>query len=1624
MKNLFLTIGFLILLILPSQKAEAQLVYPGTVDTLTGEEMVFDFSAQGIPNDYPDAPARAFRDANGYIQMIASHYDCYRLKGLSFETLTRDYANGPVYTSALNSTYSNFNQNTWIHSPYTTDGVTIHSLNHTEFNGPTSGNWHNAVTYTVSTYTGKTYTQSASPNHLVWCLPYTYLAGTGPCGYFSPSNIVYNAADGYYYSMLHMEDRGIQLTGVGLIRTNDLADPASWRGWDGNGFNATAGNPYAPGFSGPAGHTLAPLNDLNDNIGTMSSSLTFNTYFNKWMLMGASSQTINGTTVYGFYYSLSDDLIHWSFRKLIKQMPIAWATATYPKVLYPSLIDPTDTSRNFTFSGQEAYIYYTKQISNTNRDLVRIKVRFNSNIVTPSFTINTTTENTTTANDANYGDGSALSRIAGNTSVTLRSIIQESNARPWYYRDSIYTVNFNIPGAGAQTIQLSAALPEIKYPLLINGYSQPGAAANSNNFGETDNAAMLININCNNKSGFLVNGQNTTLQGMAIYNASDAAVNIYDGGNNYVKGCYIGITSSGIRNTTYPEANIEGIIIGGSGTDASPDNIIGGTNNADRNIITGGVHIYGNGSLRNKIYGSYIGTDITGDTAIDRNTAGIMIYDSASYNQVGGSQPSMGNLISGNDDYGVVIYGSGTGYNTVEKNYIGVKSDLQSSLDNGLYQIRMYSGTHHNQIGTANSGNVIGTATQAIIVVDDSPNNSIQGNYIGTDATQTADLGINDVAVVIDGSPSNNNRVGGTGTGEGNVIANSLFGISTFNGGYGNSFLSNTFPNIEEMAIDLKSDGVTNNDNLDPDPSSGAPNNYLQNFPEMLDADSVAGGVRICAELNSNINENFIVQIYKSVSNTTSTFGAGEELIGSMNVTTASNGIAQISTTISHNNVHSGEFISMLVTDSSGNTSELGENWVIGNGSNANPTFIWLSATTVPENSPAGTVVGLLTPQDPDLCDAHTFSLVSGAQSQGNPSFTIVGNELRTNGVFNYEFQNVYNVRIRCTDQSGGYYDKPYPVNVTNVNEAPISLNLNGMTVAENLPSGTGVGLFSTVDPDAGSPTFTYTLVTGVNDQHNGLFTIVNNQLKTSAVLNSNTTPQCFIRVRTTDPGGLYYENPFTVTVTGANDPPTGITSTVSTIAENLPANSTVAVLDAVDLDVLDTHTFTLVSGAGSTHNAQFNIQGSNLRANSPFDYETAVPLSVRIRAVDPQGAAYEEALSFTVSNVNESPLNVTLSAAAADENQVAGTLIGALSSTDVDAGDSHTYTLVSGAGSTHNSSFAISNGQVQTAVALDYEITPVMNIRVRTTDAGGLTYEKSLTITVNDNNDAPTDLSLSSATFAENLSAGTTIAALSGVDQDAVDSHTYTLVSGAGDTDNASFTVAGTQLQTLNSFDFESQGPLSIRLRITDSQGADYEEAVVLNVTNVNEVPLTLMLSADSIAENEAAGTLVSNLSATDTDNNDSHTYQLVTGTGDADNSSFSVSGNTLLSAASFDFEIKNSYSIRLRATDAGGLFTDSAMIIRITDINESTTAIGEVNKQEGIIISPNPATHILEINAPGVIFETIIFNGLGQEIVSASGGNKNQIRLSCSEFERGLYICKTRLMDGTQYLNKVVLK
>ncbi|MCM0059334.1 MAG: gliding motility-associated C-terminal domain-containing protein [Algoriphagus sp.] len=102
----------------------------------------------------------------------------------------------------------------------------------------------------------------------------------------------------------------------------------------------------------------------------------------------------------------------------------------------------------------------------------------------------------------------------------------------------------------------------------------------------------------------------------------------------------------------------------------------------------------------------------------------------------------------------------------------------------------------------------------------------------------------------------------------------------------------------------------------------------------------------------------------------------------------------------------------------------------------------------------------------------------------------------------------------------------------------------------------------------------------------------------------------------------------------------------------------------------------------------------------------------------------------------NTAPTNIGLAPAAVAENAASGTTVGTLTATDADTGDTFTYALVSGTGSTDNASFAISGATLSTAAVFDFETKTSYSVRVRVTDAGGLTYEKALTITVTDVNE------------------------------------------------------------------------------------------------------------------------------------------------------------------------------------------------------------------------------------------------------------------------------------------------
>ena len=416
------------------------------------------------------------------------------------------------------------------------------------------------------------------------------------------------------------------------------------------------------------------------------------------------------------------------------------------------------------------------------------------------------------------------------------------------------------------------------------------------------------------------------------------------------------------------------------------------------------------------------------------------------------------------------------------------------------------------------------------------------------------------------------------------------------------------------------------------------------------------------------------------------------------------------------------------------------------------------------------------------------------------------------------------------------------------------------------------------------------------------------------------------------------------------NRAPSDIALSASTIAENRSVGTVVGTLSSTDPDASNTFTYSLVSGTGSTDNGSFTISGSSLKTAASFNYEVKSSYSIRVRTTDQGGLSSEKVFTISVTDVSEAPTNVALSSASVAENQPIGTVVGTLSTADPDAGNTFVYTLVSGTGSTNNASFTISGNQLLTGASFDFESKSSYSIRVRTTDQGGLWFEKAFTITVTNVNEAPTNIALSANSIAENQPTGTTVGTLSTTDPDSGNTFTYSLVSGTGSTDNSSFTISGSALKTAGPFDYESKSSYSIRVRSTDQGGLLFEKAFTISVTNVNEIPTDVALSNSSTAENQPSGTAVGTLGTTDPDAGDAFTYSLVSGTGSTDNGSFGISGNQVQTAASFDFEAKSSYSIRIRSTDQGGLWFEKAFTISVLDAAEIVPTITGISTDTGI--------------------------------------------------------------------------
>ena len=833
-----------------------------------------------------------------------------------------------------------------------------------------------------------------------------------------------------------------------------------------------------------------------------------------------------------------------------------------------------------------------------------------------------------------------------------------------------------------------------------------------------------------------------------------------------------------------------------------------------------GIYLNGASATGNLVSGNFIGVKADGSTAL-ANNYGVTISD-ASSNTIGGTTPDARNVVSGNSGYGIYISGSAKG-NSVRGN---------STFANGAIGINLAGGTETNGVtandpGDGDTGpNFLQNFPVLATITSNGSDSTISGTF-NSNAGQTyvLDFYDNDVA-----------GVGGYGEGKTYIGSSTTITADGTNKAFSVTLLGVTLTENHFISATATRTSASDATGASGDTSefslakkfvvNRAPTDIALTPASIAENAGTDATVGTLSSTDSNAGDTFT---YAFVA------GAGADDNIRFNIfgdTLRANTSFDFETKSSYT-------VRIRTTDAGGLSFQKALTISVTDVNEA-PTDIALSNASVAENAGAGATVGTFSSLDPDTSDTFTYTLVAGAGD--NAAFDIVGDALRAKASLDFEAKSSYSVRVQTSDGKGGTFSKAFAISVTNVNEAPaVALRNTVTTLAENTDTTSAIKVADiTISDDAlGANVLSLSGADALN------FQIVGSALyiKAGTVLDFETKTSYAVSVDVDDSSvGVTPDAsaPLTLNITNVNETPTGLALSNASLAENAGNNATIGTLSSTDPDAGDTFTYALVAGAGGDDNALFTIAGNTLKANASFDFETKSSYKVRIRTRDAGGLIFDKAFVITITNVNEVATDIALSSQNIAENAGNNATVGTLSSTDVDAGDSFTYTLVSGAGDDDNTAFNISGNTLRANASFDFENKSSYKVRVRTLDAGGLSFEKAFVISVTNVNEAPTNVALSNNSLAENAGADAVLGTLSSLDPDAGDTtFTYALVSGTGDDDNAAFNIVGNALRANDSFDFETKASYTIRVRTLDAGGLSFDKAFVINVTNVNEAPV-----------------------------------------------------------------------------------------------------------------------------------------------------------------------------------------
>jgi hypothetical protein len=550
------------------------------------------------------------------------------------------------------------------------------------------------------------------------------------------------------------------------------------------------------------------------------------------------------------------------------------------------------------------------------------------------------------------------------------------------------TIVFNIPGGGVQTIVLTTWLPNTTDPVTVDGYTQPGSSPNTLPLSQGTNAVLNVEID----------GSAVILAPCWSYQADGGHIQglvinhcvqgaIYTIGSLTVTGNFLGTSPAGTPSNGGPPQEFGIFALGTLGSVAPITVIVGGPDPSDRNLISGNSSVAG-------VY-------------LDQNVAG-----------------------------------------KVQGNLIGTDATVSYAIANGAGVF--CSSPNGVQIGGpgANEGNVIGGSISGGFYGRFSV---FQGNFVGTNPSETANLGNLGSGIAIDTSvvvpPTG--ILGGMGPGEGNVIAHNGGG-GTYNdpggllmsGSAGRiTARGNRFYDNRPVAIAL---GLDPPHPADPGDGDVGPNGR-QNAPVMTGIDY--GPPTIAhAVLNSTPSTIFDVDFYANTSCASfpALYSEGQEIVGSVQATTDASGVATIDFTLP-SPLAPGQGVSALATDPLGNTSEFAQTILLTTSPRSGPAAGGGAVTLSGQLLEAGAAVavGGVAPSNAVVTPPYTITANMPAFDPGTAHDVVVTNPGGVSGTL----RNGYIADFLDVPPANQFHDDVVKL------------------VASQVTAGVGGGLFGIADP-------------------------------------------------------------------------------------------------------------------------------------------------------------------------------------------------------------------------------------------------------------------------------------------------------------------------------------------------------------------------------------------------------------------------------------------------------------------------------------------------------------------------------------------------------------------------------